>query len=116
MTETPEEPANDFAAEAEGRNASLVAEFWEFLKHNKKWWLTPIILAILILGLLVIGLAGNALGMLARTRGRQTAPWLAGMLLTIGAFLLLLPIDIHAKYFQHGLPITPEIIVLIKRV
>jgi len=40
-------------AAAEGRT-SLVSEFWYFLKQNKKWWLTPIILALGLLGALVI--------------------------------------------------------------
>jgi hypothetical protein len=34
--------------------SSLFGEFWEFLKHNKKWWLLPIILILLALGLLVL--------------------------------------------------------------
>jgi len=33
---------------------SLVAEFFEFLKHNKKWWLAPLLISLLILGLLVV--------------------------------------------------------------
>jgi hypothetical protein len=33
---------------------SLIGEFWGFLKTNKKWWLVPIIVALLILGLLVL--------------------------------------------------------------
>jgi len=34
--------------------SSLAGEFLEFLKHNKKWWLLPIILILLGLGLLVL--------------------------------------------------------------
>jgi len=30
----------------------IVAEFVDFLKHNKKWWLLPILLVIAIVGLL----------------------------------------------------------------
>ena len=37
----------------EGRS-SLVGEFWKFLKHNKKWWMLPIILILLALGLIVL--------------------------------------------------------------
>ena len=33
--------------------ASLIGEFWMFLKQNKKWWLLPIVLVILLLGGLV---------------------------------------------------------------
>ncbi len=36
----------------------LVAEFIEFLVHNKKWWLTPIVVTTLLLTLLVF-LAGS---------------------------------------------------------
>jgi hypothetical protein len=36
------------------KRSSLFGEFWEFLKHNKKWWLLPIILILLVLGLLVL--------------------------------------------------------------
>jgi hypothetical protein len=34
--------------------SSLAGEFWYFLKQNKKWWLTPIILSLALLGALVI--------------------------------------------------------------
>ena len=40
-------------ASSEGRS-SLAGEFWYFLKENKKWWLTPIFLALALLGALVI--------------------------------------------------------------
>jgi len=41
------------------RRMSLVAEFWDFLKHNKKWWLLPILLVLLGLGVLIT-LSGTA--------------------------------------------------------
>ena len=44
---------DDFAQQAEEAPPGLVAEFWDFLIHNKKWWLTPIILVILAMVLLV---------------------------------------------------------------
>ena len=40
------------------RQRGLVSEFWQFLKHSKKWWLLPILMAIFVLGLLVF-LAGT---------------------------------------------------------
>ena len=43
----------------EGRRG-LVSEFWDFLKHNKKWWLLPIIIVILALGALVFLSASGA--------------------------------------------------------
>ena len=39
---------------AKNQRQSLALEFWEFLNHNKKWWLLPIILVILGLGALVV--------------------------------------------------------------
>jgi hypothetical protein len=42
------------------KRSSIIAEFWYFLKHNKKWWLLPIIITLLILGLIVV-LSGSAL-------------------------------------------------------
>ena len=51
---------NDFAAQAKGsESTSLVGEFVEFLKDNKKWWLAPIVISVLGLGALVL-LGGSA--------------------------------------------------------
>ena len=50
---------NDFAAQASGDRTGLVSEFSDFLKENRKWWLAPIVIAILGLGLLVL-LGGTA--------------------------------------------------------
>lgn len=44
-------------AEAE---ASLVGEFIDFLKFNKKWWLLPILLVLALLGLLTVLAATGA--------------------------------------------------------
>jgi len=54
-------PKNDdeFLTRASGKQTGLVSEFVGFLKANKKWWLAPIIVAILLLGLLVV-LGGTA--------------------------------------------------------
>ena len=51
--------SSDFKKIAEEQDPGLVAEFWDFLIHNKKWWLTPIILVLLLMGLLVM-LSGTA--------------------------------------------------------
>jgi len=53
------QPGDDFEQLAQAGRSSLVGEFWEFLKHNKKWWLLPIILVLLLLGLVVL-LGGTA--------------------------------------------------------
>ncbi len=45
----------DFKAVAEAnKSAGLVRDFWSFLKHNKKFWLLPVILVMLFLGALVM--------------------------------------------------------------
>ena len=33
---------------------SILKEFWAFLKVRKKWWLTPIVLVLLLLGALIL--------------------------------------------------------------
>lgn len=43
----------EFERLAQEQRPSLPAEFWEFLKHNKKWWLLPIVVVLLLLGLLI---------------------------------------------------------------
>jgi hypothetical protein len=48
-----EQQAQDFAALADEKPPGLIAEFFDFLLHNKKWWLTPIILVLLILGVII---------------------------------------------------------------
>ncbi len=47
------EQSQDFAAQAEETPPGLIAEFVDFLLYNKKWWLTPIIIVLLILGLII---------------------------------------------------------------
>jgi hypothetical protein len=34
--------------------AGFFREFWGFLKTNKKWWLIPILVMFLVLGLLIL--------------------------------------------------------------
>jgi hypothetical protein len=50
---------NDFAHQAAAERQGAAGEFLSFLKQNKKWWLTPIILTVLLLGALVV-LGGSA--------------------------------------------------------
>jgi len=50
---------NEFLNRASGKQTGFVSEFIGFLKNNKKWWLAPIIISILLLGLLVV-LGGTA--------------------------------------------------------
>lgn len=46
-------------AAAEGEAEGLVVEFVDFLKQNKKWWLLPIVVVMLLLGVLIF-LSGTA--------------------------------------------------------
>ena len=39
---------------------AILSEFWEFLKHSKKWWLGPIVFLLLIMSLLIIMTEGSA--------------------------------------------------------
>ena len=39
---------------------SIVLEFWDFLKTRKKWWLGPIVLIMLLMGLLIVLTEGSA--------------------------------------------------------
>ncbi len=41
--------------------ASLVSEFWRFLKVRKKWWLLPIIVVMALVGALLVFAQGSAL-------------------------------------------------------
>ncbi|KPK17238.1 MAG: hypothetical protein AMJ62_01920 [Myxococcales bacterium SG8_38] len=53
------EKDKEFLSQASGKQSGLISEFFGFLKANKKWWLAPIIISILLLGLLVV-LGGTA--------------------------------------------------------
>ena len=44
----------DFAAQADARRTTLLHEIWHFLAHNRKWWLLPIIVVLIVLGAFVL--------------------------------------------------------------
>lgn len=48
------EGATEFETESEAKSPGLLNEYWDFLTHNKKWWLIPILLVLLLVGLLVV--------------------------------------------------------------
>ncbi len=50
---------DDFLAQSTESRSGLGGEFFDFLKDNKKWWLAPIIISIVGLGILVM-LGGTA--------------------------------------------------------
>jgi hypothetical protein len=39
---------------------SIIMEFWDFIRVRKKWWLTPIVLFLVLLGALIIFTEGSA--------------------------------------------------------
>ncbi|RPI27154.1 MAG: hypothetical protein EHM61_09460 [Acidobacteria bacterium] len=49
------------AFESEASETSFMREFWEFLAHNKKFWMLPIIVALLLVGLLIFLTSAAAL-------------------------------------------------------
>lgn len=53
-------PSSEFEVQSQQGRTGLLAEFWCFLKHNKKWWLLPILIVLLLLGLVVL-LGGTAI-------------------------------------------------------
>lgn len=48
------DPKPDFAQQADQPDPSFFAELFEFLRTSKKWWLTPIIVVMLVIGLLLV--------------------------------------------------------------
>jgi hypothetical protein len=46
--------AKDLRELSESRSGGIVGELWGFMAHNKKWWLTPIVLMLLLLGVLIV--------------------------------------------------------------
>lgn len=45
---------DDLESLSENESQSLITEFVAFLGSNKKWWLTPVIIAIILLSILVM--------------------------------------------------------------
>ena len=40
---------------------SILGELWKFLKVRKKWWLTPVVVVLVVLGALIVFAQGSAL-------------------------------------------------------
>ena len=58
-TDPQQQSASDFAREAEESQPGLIAEFIDFLRYNKAWWMVPI-LVVLGLVFLLAWLSGTA--------------------------------------------------------
>jgi len=42
-------------------NQSIIAEFWEFLKIRKRYWLLPIVLILFLFGALIVFTESSAI-------------------------------------------------------
>jgi hypothetical protein len=56
----PKDDEFERAAAQHGRGG-LLSDFWGFMKQNKKWWLLPLLVTLLALGLLVFLSSGTGL-------------------------------------------------------
>ena len=55
MSQPMREPAqNEFEKAAARSEGGFFSDLWGFLRDNKKWWLLPILILLLLLGLLTI--------------------------------------------------------------
>ena len=64
-TDSPEETgkssATEFEQAADGKQTGFVRGFYDLLRQNKKWWLIPLILVmVLVAALLILGGTGAA--------------------------------------------------------
>jgi len=59
-TAQPQPDDDDFANQAEQADPGLIREFWCFLREYRKWWLLPLIGALLFVGLISVLAAGPA--------------------------------------------------------
>ena len=57
MTSDPDHDSSkaaEFTAQAEERQAGLLAELLAFLRDNKRYWLAPIVIVLLVVGVLLL--------------------------------------------------------------
>jgi hypothetical protein len=52
-------PGDFELAGRESGQQGLFGELWHFLRHNKKWWLLPMLVILVLFGLLIL-LSGSA--------------------------------------------------------
>ncbi len=53
MSEEVDSPES-FEEAGTGARRNILVEHWGFLKHEKKWWLLPILVGLLLVGALVV--------------------------------------------------------------
>jgi len=50
----PDEKKTAFEASGEEKQVSVLGEFFSLVKHNKKYWLIPLVLILLVFSVLII--------------------------------------------------------------
>ena len=60
MTESSHTRSKQFLDQARAPRRSAWVELWQLLREHKKWWLTPIVLVMLLLGLVALFAGGSA--------------------------------------------------------
>jgi hypothetical protein len=55
-----QKPPSDFQKKAAGPQPGFISQFLDFARHNKKWWLTPILVILLLVSALIL-LGGSGL-------------------------------------------------------
>ena len=53
-------PLSEFEKAGPRKEASFLREFWDFLRVNRKWWLLPLVLVLLLAGLLFLAAGTGA--------------------------------------------------------
>ncbi len=53
MASESDQKPSSFETMAEQSEPGILAELYDFLKHNKKWWLVPILLVMGLFGVLM---------------------------------------------------------------
>jgi hypothetical protein len=56
----PSKESTEFRELARTRRRSIWLDVWQLLREHKKWWLTPIVLMMLLLGWLALFAGGSA--------------------------------------------------------
>jgi hypothetical protein len=61
MPTHPDPPPDEFERLARQRPAGTASELLDFFRHSKRWWIPPIVIALLLFGAVVIlGASGAA--------------------------------------------------------
>jgi len=51
---TDSRDADEFVQLARGQSSGLLREYIDWLRYNKKWWLTPIVISLLLAGVIAV--------------------------------------------------------------